>query len=206
MVRAIGTDWSFGMYPIPHMQTLLNVSKMLSGGIETWVERHDILFNIMGMAKDIEKDERPSFITERPFGRYSSKEDLDHLTYLENSLSVLEHDDKMREWRLVCATCGHLVTMVSEKIDFRGRHHHDFPYYGSVVRLGCFRHAPGCVGVERISHGYSWFRGYSWQIQLCRSCYTQLGWKYMTQDDSFYGLVFKMLREEKPEESPDCKS
>jgi hypothetical protein len=42
--------------------------------------------------------------------------------------------------------------------------------------------------------------GYSWQIQLCRNCYTQLGWKYMSQDDSFYGLIFKMLREEKPEE------
>jgi len=30
--------------------------------------------------------------------------------------------------------------------------------------------------------------------------YTQLGWKYMLRDDRFYGLVFKMLREEKPEE------
>jgi hypothetical protein len=149
------------------------------------------------MAKDFEIDKWPSFITKRSPEGYPTKEDIDHLTYLDNSLSVFEHDDCMREWRLVCASCGHSVTMVSEKIDFRGRHHHDFPYYGNIVRVGCFRNAPGCVGVDGISNGYSWFRGYSWQIQVCRNCYIQLGWKYMSQDESFYGLVFKMLREEK---------
>jgi len=154
------------------------------------------------MVKDFEKDESPSFITERSSGRYPSKEDRDHLTYLEERVSILgpEEEDKMREWPLVCASCGHPVSKVAEKIKVHGRHDHDFPYYGSVVRLGCYRNAPGCVGVERISNGYSWFRGYSWQIQLCRNCYVQLGWKYMSRDDSFFGLVFKMLREEKPQE------
>ena len=154
------------------------------------------------MAEDIEKNASPSIITERSSGRYASKKDMDHLTYLEKRLSILDHeeDHNMREWRLVCASCGHLVTRVSEKIDFRGRHNHDFPYYGNIVRLGCYRNALGCVGIERISNGYSWFRGYSWQIQLCRNCYTQLGWKYMSQNDRFYGLVFKMLREKKPKE------
>jgi hypothetical protein len=158
------------------------------------------LSKIMGMGKDFEKDEAPAFITEISPGKYPSKEDMDHLTYLEKTPSIFEHeeDEVFREWRLVCASCGHPVTSVSEKVDFRGRHNHDFPYYGNIVRLGCYRNAPGCVGVDRISKGYSWFRGYSWQIQLCRDCYIQLGWKYMSQDDSFYGLVFKMLREEKP--------
>ena len=152
------------------------------------------------MAKDFEKYELPSFITEVTPGKYPSNEDLDHLTYLDKRPSRFEReDDRFREWRLVCASCGHPVTGVSEKIEVRGRHHHDFPYYGNIVRLGCYRRAPGCVGVERISNGYSWFRGYSWQIQLCGKCYTQLGWKYMSQAESFYGLVFKMLREEKPE-------
>jgi len=155
------------------------------------------------MAKDFDKYQLPAFITETSPGTYPSKEDMDHLTYLDKrtSLFVCEEDAKILEWRLVCASCGHLVTRVYEKIEVRGRHHHDFPYFGNIVRLGCYRKAPGCVGVERISNGYSWFRGYSWQIQLCASCYTQLGWKYMSQDDSFYGLVFKMLREEKPEEN-----
>ena len=153
------------------------------------------------MASEFDNPEPPSFTTERSPDKYPSKEDLEHLTYLDRRPSVFEHeeDESLRDWRLVCASCGHLVTRVSEKIGVRGRHHHDFPYYGKIVRLGCYRNAPGCVGIERISSGYSWFRGYSWQIQLCRNCYTQLGWKYMSQEDSFYGLVFKMLREEKPQ-------
>jgi len=165
-----------------------------------FLKNRTFLASLMSMAKDFEKDEPPSFITERSPGKYPTTEDMDHLTYLSRSPSVFEReeDDNLREWRLVCASCGHLVTRVSEKTEIQGRHNHDFPYYGNIVRLGCYRHAPGCVGIEGISDGYSWFRGYSWQIQLCRNCYTQLGWKYMSQNDSFYGLVFKVLREEKP--------
>ena len=131
------------------------------------------------MTKDFEKDESFSIITERSSGRYPAKEGIDHLTYLEERHSIFAHekDDRMREWQLVCASCGHLVTKVAEKVDVRGRHDHDFPYYSGVVRLGCYRDAPGCVGIDRISNGYSWFRGYSWQIQLCSHCsvsYTHL--------------------------------
>ncbi|MEW6669964.1 MAG: cereblon family protein [Thermodesulfobacteriota bacterium] len=154
------------------------------------------------MGTDFDRDGLPSFITRRSSEEFPSKAGLNHLTYLEKTPSLFEHeeDDETRDWQLVCASCGHLITTVAEKVDIRGRHHHDFPYYGHVVRLGSYRNAPGCVGVERVSNGYSWFRGYEWQIQLCRNCYTQLGWKYMSRDDSFYGLVFKLLREERPEE------
>ena len=100
-----------------------------------------------------------------------------------------------------CASCGRIVTKVSEKIKVQGRHDHSFGNLGYLVKLGCFRNAPGCIGLDRISHGYSWFRGYAWQIQLCRHCLTQLGWKYMNPDDRFYGLIFGMLREEESEEN-----
>jgi hypothetical protein len=160
------------------------------------------------MAKNFENHELPSFITEISPGQYPHKEDLEHLTYLDREPSLFENEENgnFREWRLVCASCGHTVTTVYERMDVRGRHHHDFPYYGHIVRLGCYRSAPGCVGVERISHGYSWFRGYAWQIELCRNCHTQLGWKYMSQEDSFFGLVFKLLREEKPEKDNEAAS
>ena len=122
----------------------------------------------------------------------------EHLTYLEKRSSIFEDEDggKAGQKNLVCASCRHLVTKVSEKIDVRGRHDHSFGNLGYPVKLGCFRNAQGCTGVERVSHGYSWFPGYAWQIQVCRECYTQLGWKYMTQHDSFYGLIFGVLREE----------
>jgi hypothetical protein len=130
---------------------------------------------------------------------------VEHLSYLNRPPSLFEdeNDEAMQQTRLMCAACGHPVTKVAEKTDILGRHDHAFPYYNEVVQLGCFREAPGCTGVERISYGYSWFRGYSWQIQLCENCYTQLGWKYVSQNDSFYGLVFNTLREETEEERQD---
>lgn len=167
------------------------------------MKRKSFLSNLLSMEKDSEKDESWPIITRRFPGEHPGKADLEHLTYLDRAPSLFEREEDeecLREWRLVCAACGRLVTTVSEKTEIRGRHHYDFPYYGHIVRLGCYRNAPGCVGMERISYGYSWFRGYAWQIVLCRNCYTQLGWKYMSQDDSFYGLVFRLLREERPEQ------
>ena len=128
----------------------------------------------------------------------NSWSESDHLTYLEKRPSIYEDEDARRMGRknLVCASCGHLVTKVSERIDVRGRHDHSFSNLGYTVKLGCFRNAPGSTGVESVSHGYSWFAGYAWQIQVCQNCYMQLGWKYMTRHDSFYGLIFSTLREE----------
>ena len=120
---------------------------------------------------------------------------MDHLNYLKVHPLIIEND-KSYSRDLTCAECGRPVTKVSERIEISGRHDHAFTNLGYLVQLGCFRHAPGCLGVERISHGYSWFRGYAWQIQVCRYCYTQLGWKYMSVEASFYGLIFNTLREE----------
>jgi hypothetical protein len=127
---------------------------------------------------------------------------VEHLSYLNRPPSLFEdeEDEVLKQTRLLCAACGHPVTKVAEKTEIFGRHDHGFAYYNELVQLGCYLKAEGCIGVERISHGYSWFRGYAWQIQLCKNCYTQLGWKYMSQNDSFYGLVFNTLREETEEE------
>ncbi len=122
-----------------------------------------------------------------------------HLSYLKNR-SIFEEDldEKAGDTVLLCASCSHPVTRLSEKIEVFGRHDHAFSYYREIVRLGCFRNAPGCLAAQGVSHGYSWFRGYAWQIQVCGSCFTQLGWKYISSDDSFYGLVFGTLREAEP--------
>lgn len=131
---------------------------------------------------------------------YFSNEGMDHLTYLKQRPSIFENENdlRIRQRILICAACGQPVTKVSEKIEVLGRHDHAFPYYGEIIPLGCFRNATGCLGVESISKGYSWFRGYAWQIQVCLSCFSQLGWKYISDKDSFYGLMFRTLREENP--------
>ena len=140
----------------------------------------------------------------RNYGIFSESftdEDFDHLPYLKESPSLFKDEaDTLRKRILTCAACDHPVTSVSETINVQGRHDHTFRYYDTIVRLGCFRNADGCLGVQGISYGYSWFRGYAWQIQVCRNCYTQLGWKYMSEEESFYGLAFKMLRETGPDE------
>lgn len=129
-----------------------------------------------------------------------SFEETSHLSYLSTTPSLFknEYDKKMEQMNLICDVCEHPITKVMEKVDIFGRHEHAFRLYGDTVHLGCFCHALGCTGVRMISNGYSWFRGYSWQIQVCRECHTQLGWEYTSPNDSFYGLMFDALREEKP--------
>ena len=130
---------------------------------------------------------------------------MDHLNYLKVHPLIIENDEsyKNHDKDLTCSECKHPVTKVSERIEVFGRLYHSFTNLGYLVQLGCFRDAPGCSGVQGISHGYSWFRGYAWQIQVCRHCHTQLGWKYMSEDESFYGLIFNTLREEEAE-STSC--
>ncbi|BBO85063.1 hypothetical protein DSCO28_56290 [Desulfosarcina ovata subsp. sediminis] len=134
---------------------------------------------------------------------YLADDQTRHLTYLTWDFALFENeaDAKILNKDLVCAACGHPITKVAEKIDIRGRHGYRFTNLGYPIQLGCYRTAPGCIGTGRVSNGYSWFRGYNWEIQLCNHCYTQVGWKYMTAGESFYALVFKMLREADPEEA-----
>ena len=151
----------------------------------------------MIMQSDKDKEDKRSSLQ-----RFPAWDRVDHLTYLEKRPSILqrEYEDRIGETGLVCASCGGPVTKVSEKIEVFGRHDHSFANLGYLVRLGCFRNADGCFGVQGVSYGYSWFRGYSWQIQVCRNCFSQLGWKYMSPDESFFGLIFAMLREQGAED------
>jgi hypothetical protein len=148
------------------------------------------------------KDEKPmDFDKEKSISPiYLAHNQTDHLSYLSWNFSIFgnEEDEAVLGKNLVCAVCEHPITKVSEKIEIFGRHDYGFTNLGYLILLGCYRSAPGCVGTGRVSHGYSWFRGYSWEIQLCSNCYSQLGWKYMSSQDSFYALVFKMLCEKEP--------
>lgn len=130
---------------------------------------------------------------------------MDHLSYIKDNLLIFKDDalNNLPETDLVCAACEEPVTKVSEITEVFGRHDHSFGNLGYLVQIGCYRNAPGCIGVQGVSHGYSWFRGHAWQIQVCKKCYTQLGWKYMTDDESFYGLIFNTLREKKEEEGEE---
>ncbi len=106
----------------------------------------------------------------------------------ERAVKVLE--------AIYCRACGGVVTAKDQKVQVSGSHHHTFfNPAGLVFELGCFRRASGCLTVGSPSTEFAWFPGYSWQIALCRGCQTHLGWLFVMEQLSFFGLILKRLRE-----------
>lgn len=94
---------------------------------------------------------------------------------------------------LVCRRCHHVISSDSERIDVAGAHSHTCVNpHGTVYRIGCFSAAPGCSAIGTHSIQYSWFKGYSWQVTLCRHCQEHLGWRFRGSD-VFFGLILKRL-------------
>jgi hypothetical protein len=102
----------------------------------------------------------------------------------------------------VCAACAHPVTTESARIERAGRHVHTCVNPARYVyRIGCFRRAPGCVGVGRWSGEHSWFVGYQWQVACCGACSMHLGWAFEPEAagsaaEPFWGLIVDRLREQ----------
>ncbi len=95
---------------------------------------------------------------------------------------------------LYCYNCGNLVTSERQRIEVNGRHIHQFVNpYRVTYKIGCFKRAPGCVPEGPFETVWTWFPGYSWQIQLCSQCKHHLGWKYLRGGRFFFGLVLDYL-------------
>jgi hypothetical protein len=96
----------------------------------------------------------------------------------------------------VCAYCGRAITSWASRIEVNGLHAHSFTNpEGIRYRVGCFADAGGLVVVGPRSSYWTWFPGYSWQIELCRGCREQLGWYYRSPDGVFHGLILDRLVE-----------
>jgi len=103
---------------------------------------------------------------------------------------------------VVCGACGRPITDEAARIEMAGRHAHTCVNpAGYVYRIGCFRHAPGCVGAGGWSGDYSWFGGYQWQVACCGACSIHLGWAFEPEArdsapaERFYGLILDRLAE-----------
>lgn len=97
-----------------------------------------------------------------------------------------------------CARCGALVTRPALGIRMGGEHEHVvFNPAGMIFRVLCFADAPGAVAVGNASPHFTWFRGYTWRIALCRSCDAHIGWMYEGSGSPavFFGLIRPMLVE-----------
>jgi len=71
---------------------------------------------------------------------------------------------------------------------------------GITYRVGCFRTAPGAVGVGSWSSFYTWFAEHLWQVACCGNCSMHLGWGFEPEREAspargFHGLIRNRLRE-----------
>lgn len=97
---------------------------------------------------------------------------------------------------LLCSTCRSLITHEDQAISINGRHQHAFfNPAGIAFEIRCFQRAPGVRPQGTTSIEFSWFAGHTWQIVLCATCHTHLGWQFVGQAGSseFYGLIASRL-------------
>jgi hypothetical protein len=102
--------------------------------------------------------------------------------------------ETVREERLFCAHCQHVITHQRERCDVRGSHEHSCTNpLGLTFHIACFSRAPGCATSGGATHEHTWFPGYAWTIALCARCQTHLGWRFQAAQDEFYALVLARL-------------
>lgn len=98
---------------------------------------------------------------------------------------------------ILCRQCHQVLTDPSARIRIQGAHQHTFANpHGVVFQIGCFHPVRGCGYVGPAISEWSWFKGYSWRILVCRTCLTHLGWVYLAGgDESFCGLILDRIVE-----------
>jgi len=99
---------------------------------------------------------------------------------------------------LVCAACRRRITTAEARIEIAGAHVHECVNpHGWRWRIGCFAVAEGLVVISEPETAWSWFPGYTWEIENCGGCGALLGWLYRNGDSSFHGLILAHLIEDK---------
>ncbi len=106
-----------------------------------------------------------------------------------NEISLAEND------RLLCRHCLVVITNRSEQIRVNGSFQHTFANpHGIVFEIGCFQNARGCGHVGAPTDEFTWFAGYYWQVAVCGSCLTHIGWRFSARDGGiFFGLILDRL-------------
>ncbi|MBZ0237603.1 MAG: hypothetical protein K8M05_35130 [Deltaproteobacteria bacterium] len=104
-------------------------------------------------------------------------------------------DEAPRDPReLLCRTCRSRITHEDHRVEVNGAHEHTFVNPGGFVhRIGCFAVATHLGQIGRPETAFSWFPGFSWQIVVCKTCRTHLGWIYRCAGDRFTGLLLDEL-------------
>ena len=105
---------------------------------------------------------------------------------------------------LLCRTCRARITSEDLAMTMNGQHQHAFfNPAGIAFEIRCFWAAPGALAQGVPSSEFSWFAAMDfglgedgfWQMALCATCHTHLGWRFVDQPGSnaFFGLITSRL-------------
>jgi hypothetical protein len=110
---------------------------------------------------------------------------------------VDEREPSKQARYIICRQCGQRLTRPSERIAVNGSHTHTFANpSGLVFEIGCFNMATGCAFIGPPSMEFPWFTGYTWQIAICSTCQTHLGWLFLGQNSQqFFGFILDRLQD-----------
>lgn len=99
--------------------------------------------------------------------------------------------------RLLCHQCRAPITTEDQRISINDRHEHYFVNpHGYDFHVGCFAQAPGATGAGPATSEWTWFSGYTWQLDHCRNCSAHLGWLFRSKVQVFHGLILSRLTED----------
>jgi len=119
-------------------------------------------------------------------------------TFAEVAKTSRQRSDRApsQEKKVYCIQCRHTVSALADRMHINGRRGGIFSNaYGIEFRVECFRAAPGCLVIGRVTDEHTWFKGYGWTIALCASCREHLGWRYSAPErPAFFGLIIDRLR------------
>lgn len=109
-------------------------------------------------------------------------------------------EEKINEKFILCKTCNHKITSKEESISVSNSHQHTFANpAGILFDIGCFKSAPGCLNTGPFTAEFSWFKGFKWRISICESCFTHLGWVFLSSTNhTFFGLILDRLIDSNP--------
>lgn len=100
----------------------------------------------------------------------------------------------VEEEAVLCKFCYSIISHTDNLIAVNDSHSHIFANpHGYVFEIGCYKWAPGCLAILKPSAEFSWFSGYHWQLAICKTCSSHLGWYFQSPYSSFFGLLQKDL-------------
>ena len=96
---------------------------------------------------------------------------------------------------ILCRQCRQSITEPDQRIAVQGNHRHTFANpHGIVFDIGCFSSVRNCGVLGAATAEFSWFGGFRWQIVICSSCLTHLGWRFTSAGPAhFFGLILDRL-------------